>query len=237
MQIFPLALRLMVYSHLYSTHMDFSQYPVTLLLIMANLAFSFFGFNDPSLVRKFIFWPYGVKRNQEYYRFISGGFLHADFMHLAFNMFTLFFFGRNLEMYFAYLELGGVVAYLALYFLGMIAADLTCYHKNQDNPHYHSLGASGAVSAVVFGTIIFSPWSSIYLWGALRISALVYAVLYVIYCIYMGKRGGDNINHDAHLWGSVFGAVFTILLVALLQPQLFGPILDELSRPSLFGRG
>jgi hypothetical protein len=65
----------------------------------------------------------------------------------------------------------------------------------------------------------------------------VYAVLYVIYCIYMGKRGGDNINHDAHLWGSVFGAVFTILLVALLQPQLFGPILDELSRPSLFGRG
>jgi membrane associated rhomboid family serine protease len=126
---------------------------------------------------------------------------------------------------------------LALYFLGMIAADLTCYHKNQDNPHYHSLGASGAVSAVVFGTIIFSPWSSIYLWGALRISALVYAVLYVIYCIYMGKRGGDNINHDAHLWGSVFGAVFTILLVALLQPQLFGPILDELSRPSLFGRG
>lgn len=204
---------------------------------MANLAFSFFGFNNQSLVRQFIFWPYGVKRDGSYYRFLSGGFLHADFMHLAFNMFTLFFFGRNLEMYFSYLELGGKFAYIALYFLGMVAADLTSFKKHQNNPNYFSLGASGAVSAVVFGTIIFSPWSAIYLYGAVRISALLYAVLYLVYCIYMSKRGGDNINHDAHLWGSVFGALFTLALIAAMNPDLFGPIWEEFKNPSLFGRG
>ena len=100
-----------------------------------------------------------------------------------------------------------------------------------------SLCASGAVSAFVFATIIFSPWSSIYIYGALKISATVYAILYIFYCVYMGKKSGDNINHDAHLWGSLFGLAFTLILIAVLQPALFTDIIEELKHPSLFGTG
>ena len=156
-------------------------------------------------------------------------------MHLFFNMFTLFFFGRNIELIFSYGGLGGNMAYLSLYFLGLIVSDIPSYIKHKDDYNYRSLGASGAVAAVVFATIIFSPWSSIYIYGAIKISAAVYAVLYIIYCVYMGKKSGDNINHDAHLWGSLFGLAFTLALIAALQPALFTGIIEQLSHPSLFG--
>ena len=217
--------------------MNLQDYPITIGLIIANVVFSFFGFSNRELVDKTIMWPYRVAREKQYIRFISSGFLHADYMHLIFNMFTLFFFGRNLEMYFNYYGLGGNFSYLLLYFLGLIISDLPSYFKHKDDYGYRSLGASGAVSAVVFATIIFSPWSSIYIYGALKISATVYAVLYILYCVYMGKKSGDNINHDAHLWGSLFGLAFTLALVAALQPTLFTSILDELKHPSLFGNG
>ena len=132
--------------------------------------------------------------------------------------------------------LGGNIAYLVLYFLGLVVADIPSYIKNQDNVAYRSLGASGAVSAVVFAAIVFSPWSSIYLYGALKISAAVYAVLYIVYCVYMGKQQNDNVNHDAHLWGSLFGLAFTLALIALMQPILFEGIIEQLKQPSLFGR-
>ncbi len=185
---------------------------------------------------KAIMWPYGVKRNKEYFRFISSGFLHADFVHLFFNMFTLFFFGSALEKIFEVYNLGGIYAYLSLYILGLIVSDLPSYFKHKDDQGYHSLGASGAVSAVVFAVILFNPWGSIYLYGAIKISALVYAVLYIVYCIYMGKQGNDNINHDAHLWGAIFGFVFAIGLVFALQPDLLKLILEEFKHPSLLGR-
>ena len=150
-------------------------------------------------------------------------------------MFTLFFFGSFLERYFKGYDLGGNLSYLALYFLGLIVSDIPSYIKHKNNYNYRSLGASGAVAAVVFATIVFSPWSSIYIYGAIKISAAVYAVLYIIYCVYMGKKSGDNINHDAHLWGSLFGLVFTLVLIAALQPALFTGIIEQLSYPSLFG--
>jgi membrane associated rhomboid family serine protease len=214
--------------------MDFSQYPITLLIIAANVIFSFIGFSNGELLHKTIGWPYYEKRNKEYYRFITSGFLHADWMHLIFNMFTLYFFGRNIEIIFSLGGLGGNIAYLALYFLGLIAADIPSYLKNQDNEEYRSLGASGAVSAVVFASIIFTPWGQIGVYG-IPISMLLYAILYVVYCVYMGKKNTDNVNHDAHLWGSVFGLVFTITLVAVLRADLFPYILEDLKKPSLFG--
>jgi len=215
---------------------DFSTYPVTLVLIAVNVILSLIAMNNQDLLSKMIMWPYGVKRYNQYYRFITSGFIHADYMHLFFNMFTLFFFGKAVEIYFSYYGLGGTISYLVLYFLGLIISDLPTYFKQKDNYHYHCLGASGAVSAVVFAAIVFNPWSSIYLYGALKISAFLYAVLYIFYCVYMSKRGGDNINHDAHLWGALFGLVFTIALIAAMQPQLLEFILEELKRPSLFGR-
>ena len=217
--------------------MNFQDYPITIALIVFNVVFTLIGFSNPVLVDKTIMWPYRVARENQYIRFITSGFLHADYMHLIFNMFTLFFFGRNLELYFNYYGLGGNFAYLALYFLGLIASDIPSFLKHKDDYNYRSLGASGAVSAVVFATILFSPWSSIYLYGALKISATVYAVLYIFYCFYMSKKGGDNINHDAHLWGSLFGLAFTLILIAWLQPALFTDIIEQLKHPSLFGTG
>lgn len=219
-----------------NTAMDFSQYPVTYLLIAVNLLFSILGFSNPSFVNKTIMWPYGVKRNKQYGRFITSGFLHADWTHLFFNMFTFYFFGRNVEYLYYQYELGGKVSYLLLYFLALIISDLPSYFKNQDDPTYRSLGASGAVSAVVFASIIFSPWSRIYIFGAIPLSAFLFAMLYIVYCVYMGKRGNDNVNHDAHLWGSVFGLLFTIALIAALNSSLFDVILKELANPSLLGR-
>lgn len=187
------------------------------------------------MLTKTIGWPYYEKRNKQFYRMITSGFLHADWMHLIFNMFTLYFFGKNVEIIFSLAGLGGQIAYIALYFLALIAADIPSYLKHNDDPNYRSLGASGAVSAVIFASIIFSPWSSIYLYGALKISATVYAVLYIIYCIYMGKRNQDNVNHDAHLWGSVFGFVFTLILITVLRSDLFPYILEDLKKFSVFG--
>lgn len=215
--------------------MNFADSPITLALIVANVIFSLIGFSNGDMVDKTIMWPYRVKRENQYLRFITSGFLHADMAHLFFNMFTLFFFGRALEHYFAYYGLGGNISYITLYFLGLIISDIPSYIKHKDNYGYRSLGASGAVSAVVFATIVFNPWGKIYLYGALGISAAVYAVLYVVYCVYMSKKSADNVNHDAHLWGSLFGLVFTLALVGALQPELFSAILEELKNPSLLG--
>ena len=216
--------------------MNLQDHPITIGLITANVIFSFVGFSNAALVDKTIMWPYRVARENQYIRFITSGFLHADYLHLFFNMFTLFFFGTALEVYMDYYGLGGNIAYLLLYFAGLIASDIPSYIKHKNDYNYRSLGASGAVSAVVFATIVFNPWSSIYIYGAIKISAALYAVLYIAYCVYMGKKGGDNINHDAHLWGSLFGLAFILALIAFMQPDLFTGIMDELKNPSLFGR-
>jgi len=217
--------------------MNFQDYPVTIGLIIANVIFSLIGFSNPGMVDKTIMWPYRVARENQYIRFITSGFLHADFMHLFFNMFTLFFFGRILEMYLTYRDLGGNISYLALYFLALIISDIPSYIKHKNDYNYRSLGASGAVAAVIFATIVFDPWNSIYIYAAIKISAAVYAVLYIIYCVYMGKKSGDNINHDAHLWGSLFGLAFILALIAALNPALFTDIVEQLKHPSLFGHG
>jgi len=216
--------------------MNFSETPVTFILIAINVLFSLIGFSNAGMLAKTIGWPYYTKRENQYYRFITSGFLHADWMHLFFNMFTLYFFGRNIEMIFSLQGLGGNMAYLTLYFSALIVSDLPSYFKHKDNYNYKSLGASGAVSAIVFASIVFTPWSSLYLYGAIKISATLFAVLYIFYCVYMGKRNSDNVNHDAHLWGSLFGLVFTLALIALMQPALFDYILEEFKNPSLLGR-
>lgn len=175
-------------------------------------------------------WPYRIKREKQYYRFITSGFIHADWVHLFFNMFSFFYFGGAIENYFAEYGLGGNVSYILLYFAGMVIADLPSYVKNQDNYDYRALGASGAVSAVIFACILFNPWGTILIYF-IPMPFIVFGFVYLGYCIYMSKRNIGHVNHDAHLWGSLFGLIFTAILIAVLQPEMFPGIIEKLTHP------
>ena len=209
--------------------MDFSSAPITFSLMAINLILSYLGFSNQVLKDKMIMWPYGVKRHQQYYRFITSGFIHQDWMHLLFNMISFNFFGLTIEQYFSQ-GLGGNASYVFLYFLGLVISDIPSYLKHQDNYNYRSLGASGAVSAVIFACVLFNPWAMIAVFF-IPMPFIVYAVLYLVFCAYMSKKNVGYINHDAHLWGSIFGLVFTAILIAVLAPGLFPAIIEELTHP------
>jgi membrane associated rhomboid family serine protease len=179
----------------------------TIIVIILTAIISYSAFNNHKLYNDLILYPPAINRGQ-YYRFLTSGFIHADLQHLLFNMLTLFFFGRNMEQ-FLNLELGNW-AFLTLYLGGIIISDIPSYLKNRDNAYYKSLGASGGVSSILFAFIILAPWSTIYLFF-LPVPAILFGVAYMAYSIYMSKKGKDNVNHDAHLWGAIFGIVFIFI--------------------------
>jgi membrane associated rhomboid family serine protease len=174
-----------------------------------------------------IFWPPAITVRNQYYRFLTCGFIHADLMHLAFNMITLYFFGRGLEMF--YMGRLGLQHYYftLLYLSAIIVANIPSYLKQRDNYNYRSLGASGGVCAILFAFILIDPWERLQLFYAIDVPAIVYAVLFLAYTFYMSRRGGDNVNHDAHLWGAIYGVVFTIVA----RPSVVGSFLNELAHP------
>jgi membrane associated rhomboid family serine protease len=151
-----------------------------------------------------------VKEHNQYYRFITGGLVHADYMHLGFNMLTLWFFGRNIEIIFQQL-FGNKIYFLLFYVLALIVSDIPSYIRHRNNYSYRSIGASGAVSAVVFAAILFQPWATILVF-VIPMWAILYGVLFLGYSVYMSRRGGDGINHDAHFWGAIFGVLFPLVL-------------------------
>lgn len=198
---------------------------ITFIIILATAAVSIPAFNNRTLFYKLDFSPFIVEKNKEWYRFITHAFLHADWMHLIFNMLVLFFFGDVTQQHFeAYVGLKGIFYYIILYFGGIAIAVLPTYKKNKDNPSYHSVGASGAVSAVLFSSVIFSPSRSICLWGVLCFPGIVWAIIYLVYSYVQSKREGGYINHDAHFWGAIFGIVFTFLMI----PQSFTAFINEI---------
>ena len=201
-------------------------YSITTIIIVLTSIISFLAFNNPRLMNALIFWPPAVSMRHQYYRFVTCGFIHADIMHLAFNMFTLYFFGKALELY--YMGDLGLEHYYypVLYFTALIVANIPSYLKHQDDYNYRSLGASGAVCAVLFAFILLRPWAPIIVF-VIKMPAIIYALLFLGYSIYMSRRGGDNVNHDAHLWGALFGILFTIAV----HPSVIGSFLNELSQP------
>ena len=216
--------------------MDFSASPLTLMIIVVNVILSMIGFSSSSFLGKAVMWPYKVKREGQWYRFISSGFIHADWMHLIFNMFTFYFFGRNMEIILQRAIPNGALWFLFISFTGLVVADIPSYSKHKANPQYRSLGASGAVSAVVFAAVVFDPWSQLRLYGFISMSAMVFAILYIVYCVYMSKKSADNVNHDAHLWGALFGLVATLVLMLTMRPDIFPFMIEDLKNPSLTGR-
>jgi membrane associated rhomboid family serine protease len=199
----------------------------TVIIVVITSLISFVAFNNLKVMDTLIFWPPAVSMRHQYWRFITCGLIHADFMHLLFNMFTLYFFGRALEnLYMGELGLRQYY-FLILYFLALIFANIPTYLKRKDDYNYRSLGASGAVCAVVFASILIRPWAEIWLYG-IRMPALIYAVLFMVYSIYMSRRGGDNVNHDAHIWGAIFGILFTLLV----DHDVFGNFVNSLTHPT-----
>jgi membrane associated rhomboid family serine protease len=199
---------------------------LTLAIIAITCVVSFLAFNKPKLMDDLILWPPAIQRHREYHRLVTYGLVHADIGHLLFNMLTLFFFGRVIEGFYA-MELGRF-GFLLFYIGGLVVSILPTYLKNRRNPNYHSLGASGAVSAVLFAYILFAPWNRIIVF-ILPMPAILYAVLYVGYSIYMDRVGRDNINHSAHLWGAAYGVVFTLAT----EPQVFTHFLALLVNPRM----
>jgi membrane associated rhomboid family serine protease len=196
----------------------------TLIIIAITCVVSFMAFSNPRLVQQLILWPPAVKRGQ-YYRLVSHGLIHADTTHLLFNMITLFFFGRTMEPLYA--NILGPFGFALFYLSAIVVAILPTYLANRDNANYHSLGASGGVSAVLFAYILIQPWSTIIVWFV-PMPAILYAVAYVIYSFYMERKGADNINHSAHLWGAAYGIAFTVVAA----PRTISYFLEQLSHPS-----
>jgi membrane associated rhomboid family serine protease len=181
--------------------------------------------NNRRLMDDLILWPPAITRHREYHRLVTYGLVHADFGHLLFNMLTLFFFGRVMEGFFT--DRLGSFGFALFYIGGLVISILPTYLKNRSNPNYRSLGASGAVSAVLFSYILLAPWQQIIVL-VIPMPAIIYAVLYTGYSIYMDRRGQGNINHSAHLWGAAYGVAFTLLA----EPSVLSSFIDQLSHPS-----
>jgi membrane associated rhomboid family serine protease len=204
--------------------MDF-QAPFTIVFLLITVLVSFAGFQNESLIGRTILWPARMQGPADYYRFVTSGFIHQDTMHLLFNMFTFYFIGGNVELMF---RMQGIhLAYPLLYLGGIVFASLPSFLKNRNNPSYRSLGASGGVAAVLFASVYFDPWASLYIFPSIGIPSILFAVLYLAYSAYMGRKGNDNINHDAHFWGAVFGFVFTLLV----SPDHGGFFIERILHP------
>ncbi len=203
---------------------------MTIWIITITCIFSILAFQKVELMNKYQFNPYDVKNKNEWIRFISHGFLHADWMHLFFNMFVLYNFGEAVEHDFYYLfGFKGYIYFLILYFGGIIFSVLPTYKKHQNDHYYNAVGASGAVSAVMFSFILFNPFQELCLYGVLCFKGIWWALAYLAYSYYKAKNPDDNINHDAHFWGAIFGISFTIIAA----PELIKSLFEKISRSIL----
>ena len=187
---------------------------ILVLIIIPTIFLSVKAFNDESIFRKLLFSPVRIKYNKEWYRFFSSGFIHIDWMHLGFNMYVLWLFGDIVMTFFDYYY-GSLanLAFLALYIPALAISSISTYLKHKDNVGYSAVGASGAVSAVVFASIILYPQGSMgLLFIPFMIPSWLFGMLYLGFTIYMDRKQVDNIGHNAHLWGSIYGVAFVILL-------------------------
>ena len=199
---------------------------ITVIILIITCLVSYLCFNNQSLFESLKHSPYLESRNKEYHRLISSGLVHGGWLHLFINMFVLYEFGQYIED--TYIQLFGVtmgrVNFLLMYVLTIIAGDLPTYFKHRNNPGYASVGASGAVSGIVFIYILLQPWSQIYLYGIIPIYSILAGIAYLAYSSWASKKSRDNVDHMAHFYGAIFGLVFTVAL----KPQLLGRFIDQL---------
>lgn len=190
----------------------------TLIIVIATALTSFAAFSSQKLVNELIFYPPAVTHQKQWYRFFSCGLIHADLGHLAFNMISMYLFGSFVENDFTELfDQKGKILYLVMYVSALAICLLPTYWKNRDNQYYRSLGASGAVSAVVFAGLMLRPDIKVgFYFIPPIIPGFIFAPAYLVVSAFLEKRGGDNINHSAHIWGAIYGALFITVTSKLL---------------------
>ncbi|MEM1119260.1 MAG: rhomboid family intramembrane serine protease [Bacteroidota bacterium] len=203
---------------------------ITIILIIVTCLISYQAFNDASMKSKLLHRPYLEHKDKEYYRLLSSGFIHANWLHLGLNMYVLWLFGEQVEIRFVGLfgALQGRIFYLVMYLLTIVAASLYTHYKHKDNSYYAALGASGATSGVLFSYILFNPWQGLMIFPIpFFIPAVILGFLYLLYSSWASKKSMDNIGHDAHFYGAIFGFLFTIALDPAILANFFTRIMHE----------
>jgi membrane associated rhomboid family serine protease len=189
---------------------------ITLIIVVVTAVISFMAFSSHQLTDSLIFYPPAITQKNQWYRFFTCGLIHADLNHLLFNMLSLYMFGEMVEANFSSSILfadKGPMAYALVYILALLFSLLPTFAKHKNDRYYKSLGASGAVSAIVFAGILLNPTIKVgFYFIPPIIPGYVFGPLYLIVSSVLGKKGKDNINHSAHIWGALFGVAFTIAL-------------------------
>ncbi len=204
---------------------------MTLYILIVTVVISIWAFNSSAVMEKLIFNAYAVSQRKQWYRFVTCSFVHGDWMHLIINMLVFYSFASQVEDAYGFVFGEKSTWYfLLLYFGGVVVSILPTFVQKKDDPGYNSLGASGGVSAVVFAHILFNPVQKIYLYGIIGLPGILMGLAYLVYSYYMNKKGGDNVNHNAHFWGAIFGVVYTLAL----KPSLFTNFIEQMKEFTLF---
>jgi membrane associated rhomboid family serine protease len=206
-------------------------FTLTNIIIGITCLISLAAFNNPVLKMNLLHYPNREFHQGEKYRLLSSGFIHADFQHLLFNMMTLYFFGTPLNEWFSEDSMfgaSGTIIYGIFYLISIVAAGMITYYKHKDNVGYTALGASGAISAVLYAFILHAPWSGIFIYFIpIPIPAVVFGALYLWYENYASKNVNDNIGHDAHFYGAVFGMLFVVALKPVVLMEFFEQLIGR----------
>jgi membrane associated rhomboid family serine protease len=210
--------------------MNFNEYlmatPVASLIFVITIITSVMAFNNVELLSNLILHPYSVARNKHTYTVITSGLIHNDWMHLIFNMFSYYFFAFQLERLMGHWQFG------LLYIASLILSDLPTIYKHKDDYGYRCLGASGAVSAVIFGYIMYGPTTGMMIMPIpVEIPAIIFGPLYLVYCYFASKNARDNVNHDAHMYGALSG----LILVIIFDHHVVNNFISEVSRAYFHG--
>lgn len=214
--------------------MEGVQITLTLIIIIFTCIISYQGFNDSRMKGKFSMHPASVNEFGQYYRLLTSGFLHGNWMHLGVNMYVLYIFGESLEIFFLreFGELLGRLLFLLLYLGAIIFSSIPSYLQHKNNQYYSALGASGGVAAILFALLVVYPWGQLSLiLIPIKFYFVVYGVAYLFYESYMSKKGNDNIGHDAHISGAIFGLTGMILITYILKPELIDKYIYGLTHP------
>lgn len=201
---------------------------ITLILVIISCIISIMCFNNRGLMDALKHHPYVEARHGQYYRWVTSGFVHGDFIHLGINMFVFYQFGQAIEYYYIgyFGQIGGRFLYLFSYLLIIVMANIRTYYKNINNPYFASVGASGGVSGILFIYILLYPWSMLGLYAIIPVPAIIFGGLYLWYSTWAAKNQQGNIDHDAHFYGAVAG----VLIAIVSRPAIFSEFLTSLIR-------